>query len=162
MPKGGDLVRDRVAGASLGRPLGYALPPVTDGVTAAGRAAPRDVLLCFPFDLEELPGGRDYREATLAVPLDDGPHAVTRHPAPGSTAADGAEVAAFGLGKDRLQWVFRAPGRSGALRPEGRWAQAVVRLTPRGPSVDLGPRRGRPAEGGPAIWCAAGTVGVVW
>ncbi|MBT2398201.1 hypothetical protein [Streptomyces sp. ISL-100] len=128
VPKGGPLVRDRVAGASLGRPLGYALPPVTDGVTAAGRAAPRDVLLCFPFDLEELPGGRDYREATLTVVLDDGPHAVTLYPAPGSTAADGAEVAAFGLGKDRIQWVFRAPGRSGALRPDGRWAQAVVRL----------------------------------
>ncbi|MFF4233432.1 hypothetical protein [Streptomyces sp. NPDC001820] len=128
VPKGGELVRDRVAGASLGRPLGYALPPLTDGVTAAGPGAPRDVLLCFPFDLEELPGGRDYREATLTVLLDDGPHAVTLHPAPGSTAADGAEVAAFGLGKGRLRWVFRAPGRSGALRPDGRWAQAVVRL----------------------------------
>ncbi|MBL1106631.1 hypothetical protein JK361_18835 [Streptomyces sp. 5-8] len=127
VPKGGEPSRERIAGASLGRPLAYALPPVTDDLTTVG-GAPRDILLCFPFDLEELPGARDYREATLTVRLDDGSHAVTLHPAPGSTAADGAEVAAFGLGKDRLQWVFRAPGRSGALRPDGRWAQAVVRL----------------------------------
>ncbi|MFD9904878.1 hypothetical protein [Streptomyces sp. NPDC059063] len=132
--KGGTPVRERVAGASLGRPLGYALPRVTgDATTAAsgpgdGGRAPRDVLLCFPFDLEALPGGRDYREATLTVLLDGGPHAVTLHPAPGSTTVDGADVAVFGLGKDRLQWIFRAPGRHGALRPDGRWAQAVVRL----------------------------------
>ncbi|MFE5922289.1 hypothetical protein [Streptomyces sp. NPDC056468] len=126
--KGGESASDRVAGASLGRPLGYALPPITGGVIPAGPGAPREVLLCFPFDLEELPGGRDYREATLTVLLDGGPHAVTLHPAPGSTTYDGADVAAFGLGKDRLQWVFRAPGRRDALRPDGRWAQAVVRL----------------------------------
>ncbi|MFF8196488.1 hypothetical protein ACF05L_37775 [Streptomyces bobili] len=126
--KGGEPAGGRVARASLGRPLGYALPPVAGGVTPAGPGVPRDVLLCFPFDLEELPGGRDYREAALTVLLDGGPHAVTLYPTPGSTTSDGADVAAFGLGKDRLQWVFRAPGRSGALRPDGRWAQAVVRL----------------------------------
>ncbi|MEV6397177.1 hypothetical protein AB0M39_20775 [Streptomyces sp. NPDC051907] len=128
VPRGGELVRDRVGGASLGSPLVYDLPAGSgDGVVEAERAQ-RDVLVCFPFDLERLPGGRGYHEVTLTVALDPGPRALALHPAPGTTAADGAEVAAFGLGKDRLQWVFRAPGRGGALRPDGRWAQAVVRL----------------------------------
>ncbi|MGX1884789.1 hypothetical protein [Streptomyces sp. NPDC055287] len=134
VPKGGHPVRDRIAGASLGRPLGYALP----GAALLGRpgcsgddadaAKYRDLLLCFPFDLEELPDGRGYQHVTLAVWLDEGTHALALHPAPGTTAADGTEVAAFGLGQDRLRWTYRAPGRSGALRPDGRWAQAVVRL----------------------------------
>ncbi|MFE7835015.1 hypothetical protein ACFU53_02745 [Streptomyces sp. NPDC057474] len=130
IPKGPDGERpppDRLGGVSLGRPLGYALPVPADGGTPPTRPH-RDVLLCFPFDLEELPYGRAYRQVTLAVRFDDGPHALALHPAPGTTAGDGAEVAAFGLGRDRLRWTFRAPGRSGALRPDGRWAQAVVRL----------------------------------
>ncbi|MGW0555936.1 hypothetical protein ACWDZ6_17290 [Streptomyces sp. NPDC002926] len=130
--KGSQPVRDRIGGASLGRPLGYALPGAdlagaADGGAAAA-ATHRDILLCFPFDLEELPDGRGYQQVTVTVRLDGATHALALHPAPGTTGADGTEVAAFGLGSSRLRWTFRAPGRSGALRPDGRWAQAVVRL----------------------------------
>ncbi|MGP4002787.1 hypothetical protein [Streptomyces sp. 8N706] len=124
----GRVVRDRVGGASLGRPLAYRLP-APSGTAPAGR--PRDLLLCFPFDLEKLPGGRRFHEVALTVLLDDGLQAMSLHPAPASTEPGGGEVAAFGLGRDRLRWVFRAPpGRNGALRPDGRWAQTVVRLPP--------------------------------
>ncbi|QFR00992.1 hypothetical protein F9278_37830 [Streptomyces phaeolivaceus] len=120
---------DRLGGVSLGRPLGYALPVQADGGTATPTHRPhRDVLLCFPFDLEELPYGRAYQQVTLTVRFDDGPYVLALHPAPGTTAGDGAEVAAYGMGQDRLRWTFRAPGRTGGLRPDGRWAQAVVRL----------------------------------
>lgn len=132
VPKGPDGDRpapERIGGASLGRPLGYALPVAAGGgVPPEGLRSRRDVLLCFPFDLEELPNGRGYQQVTLAVRFDDGPHALALHPAAGTTAGDGTEVAAFGLGQDRVRWTFRAPGRGGALRPDGRWAQAVVRL----------------------------------
>ncbi|MBE4734412.1 hypothetical protein [Streptomyces caniscabiei] len=120
-PGGGRHPSDRLGGVRLGRPLGYALPAPTP-------RPHRDLLLCFPFDLEEPPYGRAYEQVTLTVELDDGAHALALHPAPGTTAGDGAEVAAFGLGRDRLRWTFRARGRGGALRPDGRWAQAVVRL----------------------------------
>ncbi|MFJ8630927.1 hypothetical protein [Streptomyces sp. NPDC093568] len=128
VPKGGGHpVRDRVAGASLGRPLVYVLPR-TNGGSEAEASGHCDMLLCFPFDLEELPDGRGYQQVTLGVRLDDETHALTLQPGPGTTTSDGARVAAFGLGQNRLRWTFRAPGRGGTLRPDGRWAQAVVRV----------------------------------
>lgn len=128
VPKGGARpVRDRVAGASLGRPLGYVLPR-TDGGSEAEASGHCDMLLCFPFDLEELPDGRGYQQVTLGVRLDDETHALTLQPGPDTTTADGTRVAAFGLGQNRLRWTFSAPGRGGTLRPDGRWAQAVVRV----------------------------------
>ncbi|MEU1260019.1 hypothetical protein ABZ445_42775 [Streptomyces chartreusis] len=128
VPKvGGHPVRDRVAGASLGRPLGYILPR-TGGENGAEALGHCDMMLCFPFDLEELPDGRGYQQVTLGVRLDDETHALALQPGPDSTTADGTRVAAFGLGQNRLRWTFRAPGRGGTLRPDGRWAQAVVRL----------------------------------
>ncbi|GGW10031.1 hypothetical protein GCM10010501_03850 [Streptomyces libani subsp. rufus] len=127
VPKGGRApVPERDAGACLGRPLAYALRDTT-----AGRA----VLLCFPFDLEELPGGRRYEEATLTVLLAGGLHALDLHPPAGTVAADGTRITVFGLGGQRLRWTFRATGRGGALRPDGRWAQAVVRLPVPGAEV---------------------------
>ena len=58
VPKvGGHPLRDRVAGASLGRPLGYILPR-TGGENGAEALGHCDMMLCFPFDLEELPDGR--------------------------------------------------------------------------------------------------------
>ncbi|GGU99081.1 hypothetical protein GCM10010260_39100 [Streptomyces filipinensis] len=124
---GGHPVRDRVARASLGRPLGFVLPGAGGG-GATEAAVHREMLLCFPFDLEELPDGRGYQQVTLAVRFEDGTHALALQPAPGTTAADGTEIVAFGLGQDRLRWTFRAPGRGGTLRPDGRWAQTVVRV----------------------------------
>ncbi|MGA5446162.1 hypothetical protein ACPCVO_05840 [Streptomyces umbrinus] len=127
VPKGGGQpVHDRIGGVSLGRPLVYALQdPARWRATAD---AERDFLVCFPFDLEELPGGRHYEQVTLTVNLADGMHALSLDPAPGTVAADGTEISVFGLGRQRLRWTFRAPGRGGALRPDGRWAQAVVRM----------------------------------
>ncbi|MEV7193585.1 hypothetical protein AB0N81_17510 [Streptomyces sp. NPDC093510] len=124
---------ERVCGAQLGHPLVYALPP-----PGGSGHSPRELLLCFPFDLEELPDGRRYHEAQLTVLLDDGLRALALHPAsapaPGGPAAPSAghdvDVTAFGLGGSRLRWVFRASGGSGALRPDGRWAQTLVQLPP--------------------------------
>lgn len=127
VPKGGGQpVGDRVAGASLGRPLGYVLPGAGNG-SGTDLAGHCDMLLCFPFDLEELPDGRGYQQVTLDIRFDGETHALALHPGPGTIAADGTRIAAFGLGQDRLRWTFRAPGRGGSLRPDGRWAQAVVR-----------------------------------
>ena len=62
IPKGGGKpVRERIGGASLGRPLLYALRGTTAGHDAAGRE--RAILVCFPFDLEELPDGRRSRRS---------------------------------------------------------------------------------------------------
>lgn len=123
--KGGQTVHDRIGGVSLGRPLVYALRNPARGHAPADQN--REFLVCFPFDLEELPDGRRYEQVTLTVHLADGTHALSLYPAAGTTAADGTEIAVFGLGGQRLRWTFRAPGR-GALRPDGRWAQAVVRM----------------------------------
>lgn len=124
--RGGPSVRERIGGAFLGRPLVYGLRD-TDLERTPGEPG-RAVLVCFPFDLEELPGGRRYEEVTLTVQLPDGMHALSLEPAAGAVAADGSEIAVFGLGRPRLRWTFRAVGRGGALRPDGRWAQAVVRM----------------------------------
>ncbi|MFF7971572.1 hypothetical protein [Streptomyces sp. NPDC007905] len=127
IPKGGqDPVHERIGGASLGRPIVYALKDTAAGHDPAGRD--RVLLVCFPFDLEELPGGRRYEEVTLTVRLADDLHALSLHPAAGTVTADGTRIAVFGLGGHRLRWTFRATGRGGALRPDGRWAQAVVRM----------------------------------
>ncbi|MFJ4201983.1 hypothetical protein ACIP2Y_20425 [Streptomyces sviceus] len=127
VPKGGGRpVHDRVGGVSLGRPLAYALRGPAGRRTTAD--ADREFLVCFPFDLEELPDGRRYEEVTLTVDLADGTHALRLDPAPGTVAADGTEISVFGLGRQRLRWTFRAQGRGGALRPDGRWAQAVLRM----------------------------------
>lgn len=127
VPKGGgEPVRDRVGGVFLGRPLAYALPdPARPRATADTH---RELLVCFPFDLEELPDGRRYEQVTLTVDLADDTHALRLDPAPGTVTADGTEISVFGLGRPRLRWTFRARGRGGALRPDGRWAQALVRL----------------------------------
>ncbi|MGW6054427.1 hypothetical protein [Streptomyces sp. NPDC055189] len=122
----------RASGAQLGNPLMYALPP---GPGDTDRS-PRELLLCFPFDLEELPCGRRYRQAELTAVLDDGLRALVLHPtsAPPTPSMPPAPhdvaVRAFGLGGSRLRWVFQAPDGSGELRPDGRWAQALVRLPP--------------------------------
>ncbi|MFF5001671.1 hypothetical protein ACFY3G_02485 [Streptomyces phaeochromogenes] len=127
VPKGGEQpVHERIGGVSLGRPLAYALR--NPDHRRATTDADREFLVCFPFDLEELPGGRRYEQVTLTVHLADGMHALSLDPAPGTVAADGTEISVFGLGRQRLRWTFRAPGRGGGLRPDGRWAQAVVRM----------------------------------
>ncbi|MFI2367987.1 hypothetical protein [Streptomyces sp. NPDC018833] len=113
---------------SLGRPLAYALRDAT-GVSPAAVDAPGTVLLCFPFDLEELSGGWGYRQIELAVSFDDADVlALELHPRPGWEETDGACVAVFGLGRNRLRWVFRASEAGGTLRPDGRWTQVVLRL----------------------------------
>ncbi|MET9518309.1 hypothetical protein [Streptomyces sp. NPDC002994] len=115
-------------GVSLGRPLAYVLRDATGGAPAAADTL-GTVLLCFPFDLEELPGGCGYRQIELAVTFDDADvRALELHPGPGWGDTDGARVAVFGLGRNRLRWVFRAPEAGGTLRPDGRWTQAVLRL----------------------------------
>jgi hypothetical protein len=127
VPKnGGQPVHDRIGGVSLGRPLAYALR--NPARRHAPADAPREFLVCFPFDLEEMPEGRRYEQVTLTVHLDDGMHALSLDPASGTVATDGTEISVFGLGGQRLRWTFRAPGHGGALRPDGRWTQAVVRM----------------------------------
>ncbi|WP_460060994.1 hypothetical protein [Streptomyces sp. YKOK-I1] len=121
----GEAVSERIGGALLGRPLLYLLK---DGQERA-------LLVCFPFDLEELPGGRRYEEVTLTVRLDDDLYALSLDPSPGTTTDDGTRIAAFGLGGSRLRWAFRADGRRGGLRPDGHWAQAVVRTPADGTEV---------------------------
>ncbi|GGQ07506.1 hypothetical protein [Streptomyces roseolilacinus] len=108
-------------GVSLARPLVYALP--------AEGPRPRTALVCFPFDLEEPPDGHGYREVELAVTFDDEDLcALDLRPAPGAGAGGGERVSVFGLGRNRLRWVFRAGAGRAGLRPDGRWTQALVRL----------------------------------
>ncbi|WHM40033.1 hypothetical protein [Streptomyces sp. BPTC-684] len=115
-------------GVSLGRPLAYVLRDVI-GDSPPAVDAPGTVLLCFPFDLEELSGGWGYRQIELTVGFDDADVlALELHPRPGGEETNGACVAVFGLGRNRLRWVFRAPEADGTLRPDGRWTQAVLRL----------------------------------
>ncbi|MEU9253813.1 hypothetical protein AB0D66_18390 [Streptomyces sp. NPDC048270] len=115
------------AGVTLGRPLSYALGDTTSGVFAG--ADRRTLLLCFPFDLEEMPTGYGYRKIELAVTFDDeAVMALDMQPGPGRADPDGERVATFGLGRSGLRWVFHAPRAGGTLRPDGRWAQAVVAL----------------------------------
>jgi hypothetical protein len=125
--RGSRIVHPRICEAYIGAPLLYALPsPVV--------APYQDLLLCFPFDLEPLPDGRGYQQAVLNVLVDGGAEALALHPESGARESDGTQVRAFGLNGDRLRWVFHAgsreQGRSrgSTLRPDGRWAQAVVRL----------------------------------
>ena len=56
------------AGVALGRPLAYALPAAAGSLPTADTTA---LLLCFPFDLEEMPAGGGYRKIELAVTFDD-------------------------------------------------------------------------------------------
>lgn len=106
-------------GVALGRPLAYALPPA--------HVAGATLLLCFPFDLEELPTGCGYRQVELEVLLDDEDlRALDLHPGGGRVGSDGARVTASGLGGHRPRWTFRAPHTGTTLSPDGRWAQAVL------------------------------------
>lgn len=115
------------AGITLGRPLAYALPGTDAGASAA--AGPATLLLCFPFDLEETAAGWGYRRIELAVTFDDESlRALDMQPGPGWADPDGTRVAAFGLGGRRLRWTFEEPRTDRVLRPDGRWAQAVVAL----------------------------------
>ncbi|MFF5125662.1 hypothetical protein ACFY41_01805 [Streptomyces syringium] len=124
-PKGGPAL----GGISLGRPWAYALRGTTNGIGAPADTQ-RTVLLCFPFDLEDLPGGCGYRQIELAVDFDDDDvHALDLHPGPGWEDAEGGRVAVFGLGRNQLRWVFRAPAAGETLRPDGRWTQAVLQLS---------------------------------
>ncbi len=122
------------AGVTLGRPLAYALRDTPTG--ASSTADKQSLLLCFPFDLEEMPKGCGYRRIELAVTFDDESlMALDLQPGPGWADPDGERVATFGLGSNRLRWVFQAPRadgtlRDGTLRPDGRWAQAVLALPP--------------------------------
>ncbi|MFC8915524.1 hypothetical protein ACFT5C_07105 [Streptomyces sp. NPDC057116] len=114
-------------GITLARPLAYAPGDITAEVPAPATAAPTALLLCFPFDLEESPAGAGYREVELAVTFDDEDlRALDMRPGPGSADPGGARVAAFGLGGNRPRWVFAAPRADGTLRPDGRWAQALL------------------------------------
>ncbi|MER6131249.1 hypothetical protein [Streptomyces sp. NPDC001815] len=112
------------AGVALGRPLAFALP------AAAGTLSTVDtttLLLCFPFDLEEMPAGCGYRKIELAVTFDDEHlRALDLQPGPGWASPDGARVTAFGLGRNRLRWIFQAPHADGTLSPYGRWTQVVL------------------------------------
>ncbi|WP_345663629.1 hypothetical protein [Streptomyces venetus] len=119
--------RDRMwrAGVALGRPLAYALP--TTGAGSPPMAGAATLLLCFPFDLEEMPAGCGYRKIELAVTFDDESlRALDLQPGAGWAGPDGARVTAFGLGRNRLRWTFEAPRTGGTLSPDGRWAQAVL------------------------------------
>ncbi|MEU9368262.1 hypothetical protein AB0D71_26990 [Streptomyces avermitilis] len=112
------------AGVALGRPLAYALPAAAGAVPAADTTA---LLLCFPFDLEEMPAGGGYRKIELAVTFDDEHlRAVDLQPGPGWAGPDGTRVTAFGLGRNRLRWIFEAPHADGTLSPDGRWTQVVL------------------------------------
>ncbi|MGW1956974.1 hypothetical protein ACWCPI_30190 [Streptomyces sp. NPDC001920] len=112
------------AGVALGRPLAYALP------RAAGSPPTADMttlLLCFPFDLEDMTAGCGYRRIELGVTFDDEHlRALDLQPGPGWAGPDGARVTAFGLGRNRLRWVFQAPDADGTLSPDGRWTQALL------------------------------------
>ncbi|MEU5399128.1 hypothetical protein ABZ348_07500 [Streptomyces sp. NPDC005963] len=120
---GDDRTRDREASVTFVRPLVYRIAgPQDDG-------APVDVLLCFPFDLAPLTGARTYTSVQLGVELDDmSARALEPAPASGTVLPDGTQASVFGRGGHRLRWVFERP--RGGLRPDGHWAQVLVRLEP--------------------------------
>ncbi|MFE3017578.1 hypothetical protein [Streptomyces sp. NPDC059256] len=120
---GDDRTQDREASVTFVRPLVYRLT----GPTAPG--APVDLLLCFPFDLAPLTGGRTYTTVQLGLELDDmTARALEPAPASGTVLHDGTQASVFGRGSHRLRWVFERP--HGGLRPDGHWAQVLVRLDP--------------------------------
>lgn len=114
------VAADQEASVTLVRPLVYRL----NGTAEPG---PVDLLLCFPFGLEELTGGRAYAQVRLSVVFDDEEaRALTLQPAEGTLHEDGTRVSAFGRGDHRLRWVFDAP--PSGLRPDGHWTQVLLRL----------------------------------
>ncbi|MFH8746842.1 hypothetical protein ACH4GK_15895 [Streptomyces rimosus] len=105
------------------RPLVHRLPG------EPGTTGPVDLLLCFPYDLAPLTGGRAYGDAQVGIDFgDSGAQALAVQPAPGSVQPDGTRVAVFGRGHHRLRWEFRPP--SAGLRPDGHWCQVLLRLPP--------------------------------
>lgn len=112
---------DREAAVTFVRPLAYRL---TGAVAVPGSV---DLVVCFPFDLVPLSGGRSYAEASLDIAFDDGEaRALTLAPGPGTTYEDGTRVSALGRGGNRLRWEFDPPPRG--LRPDGHWIQVLLRL----------------------------------
>ncbi|MER5572675.1 hypothetical protein [Streptomyces massasporeus] len=113
-------------GVALGRPLAYALPAASGTPSTAGTTT---LLLCFPFDLEDMPAGCGYRRIELVVIFDDEHlRALDLQPRPGWTGPDGARVTVFGLGRNRLRWIIQAPHADGTLSPDGLWTQVVLAL----------------------------------
>lgn len=117
---GSEVRYDREAGATLVRPMVFRLGD-PDG-------AELDFLVCFPFDLHRLSGGRTYESVTLAVGFSDARAAALRlDPGAGTVLEPGRMlVSARGRGGREVKWSFRS--EEPPLPSDGYWSQAVVRL----------------------------------
>jgi hypothetical protein len=83
--------------------------------------------LVLPFDLEDLPVGRHYTEATVRMTFDD-PLVRSVRPSRQDTdeAGQDSELATFGGGRAILAWKLTARDKQRGIRPSGRVVCAVV------------------------------------
>lgn len=130
MPVLGDTSRFvRQAGVSFGRlTVGPAaldeLPDLTrrrldlDGL--------RFSQIVLPFDLEDLPSGRRYIEATVRMAFDDSAVLAVAMSQPPATAGQDCDLDTWGVGSPQLAWKLTARDAGRGIRPSGRQVQAVL------------------------------------
>ena len=119
----------REAGVSFGRPT---IRPVADTeLSAHDQRRPdltklRFTALVLPFDLEDLPIGRHYTEATVRMTFDDPLVCSARLPRLDVQQGQDSERATFGGGRAQLSWKLTARDKQRGMRPGGRVVCAVV------------------------------------
>jgi hypothetical protein len=128
--RGGDSRFVREAGVKFGRPT--VGPVADDELPALAQRRPdlgrwRFTQIVLVFDLEDLPGGQRYLEATVRMTFDD-PDVrsvmVSRPPAAGNGAD--SDIDTWGAGRGELTWKLTARDPRVGIRPSGREVHAVL------------------------------------
>lgn len=128
--RGADSRFVREAGIAFGRPT---VGPVADDELPVLAQRRSDLLrwrftrVVVPFDLEDLPGGRWYVEATVRMTFDD-PEVrslVLAQPSAREVGEDSL-TDTWGAGRSELTWKLTARDERLGIRPSGREVQTVV------------------------------------
>lgn len=119
----------REAGISFGRPR---FGPVADTeLSLLDQRRPdltsrRFTALAVPFDLQDLPSGRHYTEATVRMAFDDPDvRSLSLSWRTAGEPGQDSDIDTWGAGRSELTWKLTARDRLG-IRPRGREAFAIV------------------------------------
>ncbi|HEY1915539.1 MAG TPA: hypothetical protein VGH27_08185 [Streptosporangiaceae bacterium] len=120
----------RAAGITFGRPT---VGPVPDTELPAADQRRPDLLswrftqLRLPFDLEDLPAGRHYVEATVRMTFDDPEvRSLVLSLLPSADGPEDSDTDTWGVGRGELTWKLAARNPRVGIRPNGRQVHALL------------------------------------